>query len=325
MILLTGGTGFVGRHLARQFSSDRSAVRVLSRQPGRVPLPEGISWVQGDLGDASSLHSALRGVETVVHAAAVVPGGATPDEALERVNADGTRALADAARAEGVRRFVHISSAGVYGDGRAAVPHRESDPTSPGTAYERSKLAGERTLANALDGAEVSWTILRPQGLYGSDRPATTAFFREVGRRRFWLHGPARVLVHPTHVQDLASAVRLVINREDLSHEVINIGGDRAVEFRELIALIGARVGHVPAQYTAPRWTGEVAARIARLWSTAGQPPASLARMARGWVNRAVSIDKARRLLGFEPSTLEHGLEQTVQELLRTGVRLRHA
>ena len=100
VILLTGGTGFVGRHLARQFISDRSAVRVLSRQPGRVPLPEGISWVQGDLGDALSLHAALRGVGTVVHAAAVVPGGATPDEALERVNADGTRALADAARAE---------------------------------------------------------------------------------------------------------------------------------------------------------------------------------------------------------------------------------
>lgn len=325
MVLVTGGTGFVGRHLVRQLLTDRGSARVMSRRPGGVALPQGMSWVQADLADPASLRKALRGIETVVHAAAVVPDGATPDEELERVNADGTRALADAARAEGVRRFVHISSAGVYGDGRAADPHLESDPPSPGTAYERSKLAGELALVDALDGAGVSWTILRPQGLYGSDRPATAAFFREVGRRRFWLHGPARVLVHPTHVQDLASAVRLVINREDLNHEVINIGGDRAVEFRELIALIGARVGHVPSQYTAPRWTGEVAARIARLWSTAGQPPATLARMARSWVNRTVSIDKARRLLGFEPSTLEHGLEQTVHELLRTGVRLRHA
>ena len=315
MILLTGGTGFVGRHLVQQFTIDARPLRVLSRTPGRITLPGTISWAAGDLRDAPSLHAALRGVDTVVHAAAVLPGSARTDSDLDAVNAAGTAAIARAAREMGVARFVQISSAGVYGDGGTAAPHRESDAPSPGNAYERSKLAAERALAASLADSRVSWTILRPQGLYAGDRPATAALFRKVATQRVWVHGSARVMVHPTYIADLVAAVALVIDRADLHSEVINIGGSRALELRDLIAMIGTQMEHTPRQVVLPRAAGRLAALLVRGWTAFGTPPAPLARQAREWINRAVNIDKARQLLGFTPVALEWGLDQTAAQL----------
>lgn len=319
MILLTGGTGFVGRHLIQQFTLDARPVRVLSRGPHSTTFPDAVSWATGDLRQPDSLRAALRGVDTVVHAAATLPGGPHVDQDLEVVNAGGTEAIARAARDAGVARFVHISSAGVYGDGVTAAPHRESDEPHPGNAYERSKLAAEHALGAVLAGSGVAWTILRPQGLYGADRPATAVQFREVATRRVWIHGSARLVVHPTYIEDLARAVALVLDRADLNAETINIGGSRALELHELITLIGARVGHTPYQVVLPRSAGRFAALLSGAWTRFGTPPAVLARQARKWINRAVSIEKAQRLLNFTPLALELGLDQTAAQLRRAA------
>lgn len=320
MILLTGGTGFAGRHLVQQFVADGRVVRILSRSPAPASPAGAVSYAQGDLTDPQSLRSALAGVRTVVHAAAVVSSERASEALLDRVNAGGTGSLARMAREMGVRRFIHIGSAGVYGDGATATPHRETDAPGAGNAYERSKLSAERALASALEGSPVEWTILRATGLYGPERPATVATFREVVRKRIWIHGPARVLVHPTHIADLVQAVGLVVDRDGLHGEVINIGGARYVEHRELIALIGTSVGHTPLQLQAPGWTSGAARLASQAWGVFANPPARLARLSRACINRAVSIEKARRLLGFEPVALEWGLERTAAQLREQGL-----
>jgi nucleoside-diphosphate-sugar epimerase len=319
VILVTGGTGFVGRHLVARLLTDGFSVRVLSRGPGATARPEGLEWAQGDLTVPASLAPALRGVDTVVHAGAVL--GEAGADAYERVNVAGTRAIALAAREAGVRRFVHVSSAGVYGDGDTGSPHAESDTPRPLTPYEKSKHAAEGALASALEGSAMRWTILRPQGLYGPDRPATQAFFRQVARSRLWLHGPARVVVHPTSIEDLASAVGRLMALDGLDRQIINIGGARALEFRELVSLVGRCMGRVPAQVCAPRWARMPAALLLRAWPARDAAPPSLQRCSRAWINRAVSTDKARRLIGFSPIDLEEGLRRTAA-LLREAGRL---
>jgi len=316
VILLTGGTGFVGRHVLARLTASGRPVRVLSRKVTALELPTGASAIVGDLADAASLGEALRGVQAVVHAAALLPGPQTTEAQLEVINGEGTGRLAALAAQAGVRRFVHLSSAGVYGDRPAAGAHAESDPLLAESAYQRSKRASELALAKALEGTPVSWTVLRPAGLYGADRPATQAFFREVATRRIWLHGPAPVRVHPTHIDDLTSAVALVIDREDLHREAINIGGDRPVSYRDLIALIGARVGHVPFQLAAPVWTRAVVSRVGNGTRVHGLT----ARLTRGGVDSAVDIGKARRILGFAPVRLESGLERTAAALRAQGM-----
>lgn len=325
VILLTGGRGFVARHLLRRLAADQCEVRVLSRSPGPLTTPDGVSWVQGDLVDPASIGRALKGVRTVVHAAGVLPGARARPEVYESVNVRGTEALARQAREARVRTFIHISSAGLYGDGSTSVPHEESDTPCPGTIYQRSKLRAELALQTALEESSVSWTILRPQFLYGPDQPATVRLFKSVARRQFWLHGPARALVHPTHVTDLVQAIGLVRARDDLHGEVINVGGGRSLDFRELIALIGARVGRRPIQLSAPGWTRTLARGAARGWKVVTPPPEILTRLMRSWITSAVSIEKARRLLRFEPMLLERGLSETADELRQMGSLKRDA
>ncbi len=316
MILVTGGSGFVGRRLVSQLASSGHRVRVVSRRPGAVSFAPEVEVVGGDLEDAASLARAAAGAETVVHLAARVPGSTVPESMLERVNAAGTSALAGAARDARVRRFVHVGSAGVYGDGATLAPHRETDPPHPGNGYERSKLAAEAALRGELDGSEVRWTILRPAGVYGPGRPATASLFRQVARRRLWLHGPSVVIVHPTYVDDVVAAIRLVLGRDDVAGQIFNVGGERALDYMELVALIGARLGRSPMQLRAPAWSGRAAAAAAGLWRMLGAgAPARLERLGRPIVNRGLDISKARQVLAFEPVPLARGLDATAASL----------
>ncbi len=175
-------------------------------------------------------------------------------------------------------------------------------------------------MVEALEGSPVCWTILRPPGLYGADRPATAEFFAEVSSRRVWLHGPVPAFVHPTHVIDLVGALVRVLDQTNLHREVLNIAGERPVDLREWIELVAERVGKNPLQISAPGWSRSVAAGMADAWQLVGSPPGVLRRLARRRVNRTVDIEKARRLIGFEPVSLEWGLDQTVSELRNKGL-----
>lgn len=290
MILLTGGTGFVGRHMMATCAAEGRAVRVLSRRAAPAPLPASVTWTQGDLGDAALVRSALEGIETVIHAAALLPASGASPAAFHQVNVEGTRTLAGIARTI-VKRFIFVSTAGVYGD-RGHAPHAESDATAPDDLYSRTKLTAEQAMAKALLNSEVRWTILRPPGLYAGDRDETAALVHAVATKPVWLHGPRRVILQPTHVSDVVRAAITVSTRDDLGGEILNIGGARTLAFQELIAMVGARVGHSPRQVSLPAFRT---------------------------VDRSIGIARARQRIGFEPMPLEAGLDATVAELRSAG------
>ena len=291
MILITGGTGFVGRHLIDRCTVERVPLRVLSRRAAPAALPPGVTWSTGDLTDVTALRGALIGVRTIIHAAAMLPASGANEAEFRRVNVTGTSTLAGLAQESGVGQFVFVSTAGVYGEA-ARAPRTESDATCPADSYSRTKLEAELAIRRTLDGSGVRWTILRPSGLYAGDREETATLVHAVATRRLWLHGPTRVVLQPTHVDDVVRAALAVARRDDLSGEVLNIGGSRTLAYQDLISLIGARVGHTPLQVSAPRFRT---------------------------VDRSISIERARRVIAFEPMPLDAGLDATVAELRRVG------
>jgi nucleoside-diphosphate-sugar epimerase len=321
MILVTGGTGFIGRRLTAALAEADRPVRVLTRSGARpADLPAAIDVRTGDLLDDGSLDDALADIDTVIHLAGVVAAGRmTPDAA--RVNLEGTRNLARRARERGIAAFIHCSSAGVYGSGRTDIPHAETTPPHPETDYERSKLESEHALVEALDHSAVRWTILRPTGIHGPGRPATLSFYRRIAGKRLWVHGPSRMVVHPTHVDDLVRSICLVCDRRDLSGETFNIGGDRAITNQALIDMVARAMNHHIAQLTLPRITraGASLCRIA-MQGIGLTPVPVLDRLARPIVNRAVDNSKARRELGFAPIDLEQGVKTTVEWFSRQGL-----
>ena len=204
-VLITGATGFVGSHIAEAFVAagykvrcglrSTSDVRWISNLPiERTPL---------DLDHPDDLSKALENVEIVVHVAGVT--SARRPEDYYRVNADGTRRLAEAARGAGVGRFVQISSLAARG------PDGHDHPAS---AYGRSKLEAEKLL-RGLDGP-MRTVVLRPAAVYGPRDTDLLPLFKMASRG--WLTLPAGPgSLQPVYAADVAKAVLAAASKQEAS------------------------------------------------------------------------------------------------------------
>jgi nucleoside-diphosphate-sugar epimerase len=310
VILITGGTGFIGRALIQALAPRGQRMAVLTRDPARLSIRTGqIAVRQGDVLDPRSLVAALEGITTIIHLAAALPDSGLPPSTAWRINVEGSTNLARAAAQHDIAQFVHGSSAGVYGDGFTTEPRRESSPLAPRTWYEQSKAEAERAIAGELSGSSVAWTVLRSTGVHGPGRLASARFYRRIRRRPVWVHGPATVIVHPTSVHDVVAAIGLTIGRTDLGGEVINIAGPRALTYPDLIALVASRMGVRVSQFQVPGRLARILARLAPPGSSRGR---GLERFTRAVVNRSLDTGKAERLIGYAPYPLDAGIDETI-------------
>jgi len=209
-VVVTGGSGLVGRAVIRRLSSNHDVVNVDLEDPGQ---PAG-RHVRADVLDERAMLAALDGAGAVVHAAALPgPSFGTEDE-IERVNVEGTRIVARVALDRGVGRFVFVSSEAVlgfvFGCGRVGpryLPIDESHPTRPTDPYGRSKLRAEEILARDADDRMVV-VSLRPPWVWVPeeyDRARRLTRSPEEWRDGLWAY---------VHGDDLAGAVESALARD---------------------------------------------------------------------------------------------------------------
>jgi nucleoside-diphosphate-sugar epimerase len=203
--LVTGGTGFVGRHLVEHLRAAGDDVTALVRSPQRAaPLAAiGARLEPGDLNDHAALARAVAGQDVVYHVAGTV---AAPSEAAYLAgNRDGTANLVRATTDAGVRRFVLVSSLAAAGPSRPGAPHRGEVEPHPVTAYGRSKLAGE----GVVRASTLAWTILRPPAVYGPrDRDNFLTVFKGLRLGVAPVFGDGSTELSAVYAPDLAEALR---------------------------------------------------------------------------------------------------------------------
>ena len=155
-LAVTGGTGFVGSRLLEAAVADGHQVSALARRP--VTPRANVDWVSGSLEQPSALDKLVARADAVIHVAGVISGRAAAD--FDRGNVDGTQAMLDAARASGVKRFVHVSS----------IAARE-----PGLSlYGASKAKSEQLVASS----GLPFAIVRPPAVYGPGDKETLELFK---------------------------------------------------------------------------------------------------------------------------------------------------
>lgn len=211
-VLLTGGSGFVGGHIARALVESGHDLRLLVRPTSDTSFVDDLPSERsvGDLREADSLRAACQGVDAVVHSAAVLRA-AHPDGFM-RANREGTRHLAEAAAESGVRRIVYISSLAAQGPSPNRTAESPETTPHPVSAYGRSKLEGERELLKFADHMQIA--MLRPPLVYGPADTGLLSFFW-MARRGFCVRlGDGSRLVDLVYGPDLADATVAILAAE---------------------------------------------------------------------------------------------------------------
>lgn len=322
-LAVTGGTGFVGRHVVRALLDAGCPVRMLVRDPGRVPpeIRDRCRLVVGDLLRPGTLPALVAGATHVVHMAAVVGAGGVELGDYRDVHVTGTRALAEAAASAGVSRFVHVSSVGIYGDtGTSAAS--ESTPPHPRDPYELSKWEGEEAVREVAGRTGLPLVVLRPAGVYGRWDRRLLKLFRGIARGRFVMIGRGSCRYHLVHVDDVAAAILVVLKHPAAVGEDFIVAGPEAVALSDLVARISELAGRPVPGVHVPLAPVLLAARltVAICRPFGIEPPLYPERVAFFTKERWYSTDKARRLLGFRPTVgLDEGLARTLRDYREDG------
>jgi len=287
-LLVTGATGEIGGPVLARIDRDRFRVRLMTRG-NPEDGDDGVEWARADLVEPRGLEDALRGVDVVLHMAAVThsPRAARYHATNER----GTAHLLSAAERAGVRRFVHVSTRAVGAEGGA---------------YSHSKALAEEHVR----GAGLPWVLLRPGEVYGGGgRDPISAIARTLATSR-WIAilGDGTQGFAPVHVDDVAEATARALDAPDAEGETLTLAGPESMTYLELVSRVEAMLGvprrrriHVPAGLA------RLGIRIASAVGAGSFVPDQVARLQ---LEKSADIEAARRILGFAPRTLEEGLLQ---------------
>ena len=227
MVLVTGGSGFIGSELARQLSVSGERVRVLDVVGFPQPNPD-IEFCHGDIRNRDDVEKSLEGVKDVYHCVALVPLAKAGRKFWE-VNVGGTQVLLDQCEKKNVRHIVHISSSAVYGT--PECPITEKTPFHPLEIYGRAKYAGERLVFD-YQARGGSATIIRPRTVLGDFRLGIFDILFEwiFENRNIYLIGNGQNPFQFVHVADVVSACMQACSLRRTG--AYNIGTDRYVTLK---------------------------------------------------------------------------------------------
>ncbi len=291
MILVTGGTGFVGSHLIAQMRKQGLPVRALVRRPDKAgALRElGVEIVSGDLADARSLEDACAGVERVIHLVGIIQE--TPGATFQQVHVEGTRNLLEAARRCRVRHFFYQSALG----------------TRPGAAseYHRTKWQAEELVS----GSGIAYTILRPSLIYGPGDQFTLRL-AEIIRSSPVLPviGAGSSKVQPIFIDDVVACIVKAVTSDSFLNEIYEIGGPDQLTYEEVTRAIADALGikrpvvHMPLLFLRP---------AARLFETLlEKPPITTGQLQMLQEDNICSLRDVCEACGGKPVPFRDGLKR---------------
>ena len=315
-VLVTGGTGFVGTHIVAQLASLGERVVALSAEgeldeAARDFLGQAVAkvtCVKADVLDLETLCAVMKedAVDRVIHGAAVTAIGDLEPEAARQaavVNVGGTATVLEAARRTEVARFVHLSSASVYGATEPSVPLEEDAPLAPTGIYGITKRAAEEIVRRCFELFGMSGVILRLSAPYGPlerPNPLRTVMSPVFDWCRAALDGDEVELADDlerdlTYVADAARCVVLALRKQHLKYPVYNASCGENLRFSDILATL---------------------ARVRPGFRFHRKEGGSLSPFFRASLRGPLSMKRAREELGFEPRyDIERGLGRYLEWL----------
>ena len=325
-LFITGATGLVGSHAVEEALKRGFRVKALVRGSSDTRWLD--SWrvekVLGDLEDSRALRQGVEGADWVFNCAAKVGDWGTLEE-FRRLNVDALRLLLDTASDAKVGRFVHVSSLGVY-EGR---DHFGTDETTPPAAealdgYTRSKVEAEALALRYVKERGLPLTVVRPGFIYGErDRTVLPKLLHSLRTGRFAYFGSGDQALNCIYVKNLVYGIFLAAESPGTPvGDVFNVTDGPRVSKKQFIGRVAELAGLKPPRRKIPLWLAWTLAvlleRRAKRKGLTTPPLVNKARYKFLGLNLDYSIEKARRVLGYDPPfTTEQGLVASIEEFLK--------
>jgi len=314
-IFVTGGTGFLGRHLLAALCRAGFDVRALVRRPDAhswLRQYPNLTVVQGDVQDARAVAAGVAGCRYTIHAAGLFRfwGDAATFKA---VNVGGAETVMAAAQAAGCARIIHISTVYLIGTPPTGRIIDETYPPQPADPYQQSKLDAERVaLSYAERGAPV--IVLRPGAFYGplGHYAFNRLFFRDPMRGLIMQLNGGRYIILPVYIADVPRATLLALTR-GRPGEIYNIC-DAPIAHKDAFNIVCAEANLWYPRLTLPDWAGIAAAHALEALAAITRREPFYPLNLRSYVYNywRVSGEKAQRELGFTPTPFGEGAKQTI-------------
>lgn len=319
-IFVTGGSGFIGRHLVRQLVARKHTVKALSRSPNSDMLLHqmGAQPVRGHLHDLPALRAGMEKCDAVFHLAAWYGLGKRRAAQAERINVAGTRNVLHTAHQAGIPRIIYTSTIAVFGDTKGRLVDEAYQHAGPFLSeYDRAKWLAHYRVALPLIEQGAPITIVMPGAVYG---PGDTSIVHDL--MRLFLQGQMPVIPGPetalayAHVEDVARGHILALEKGKIGESYILAGPVRTMrEMARLWSALGERPAprlEIPAGLLRPL------APLMGLLETLVDLPApfteeAVRSLGATYIARS---DKARAELGWEPRPVEEGMRETANSIL---------
>lgn len=291
MILVTGGTGYVGSRLVQKLVEQERPVRLLVRDVdgARRKFPKGVAFAQGDMTQSETLPAALAGVDTVIHLVAIIRERG-PDVTFEKINYQGTVQIIDAEKHAGVRRHLQMSALG-------ALP----DPDFP---YHDTKYRAEQYVkASGLD-----WTIFRPSIIFG---PGDQFFTTLAGLAKlpapFVMPDGGTTKFQPVWLWDVVDSFIKALDDPATIGKTYELGGPEILSYKEMVGVLMDVTGHHRPMLPLPAALLKPAAfTFDKLLS---RPPVTPEQLKMLKLDNSSKDSATATLIGRPPKSLREGLD----------------
>lgn len=322
-VALTGASGYTGGRLLQVLRQRGDEVSALVR-PSSVSdrlRESGATLVEGGLTDGAALDRLVDGADAVLHVAAVYRTAGHPDSYYRDVNVGGTERLLEAAARAGVGRFVHTSTVGVHGHVKDP-PADEDAPVAPGDIYQATKAEAEALALQFHRERGLPVAVVRPGAIYGPGETRLLKLFRAIARGRYAIVGDGRSFYHPVYIDDLVQGFLLALDHDGAVGESFLICGPEYVSQNDLARAVAEHTRGRVLPIRIPAWPIQLLGDLVEAVCVplGVEPPLHRRRVDFWTKSRAFSIEKARRVLGYDPQVhLDEGVARTAASYQEAG------
>lgn len=288
MILVTGGSGFVGRAVVTRLAQGGQAVRVLARGRRQADLPVGVQEMHGDLVTGDGVAEAMERADKVVHLVAVIRESG--DQTFERVIWRGTERLIQSAKVAGVGKVVYVSAIGA-----------KDDPRYP---YLQAKWQAERAVVRS----GLNYTIIRPSIVFGDGDEFVNAL---AGLVRYNpvvpIAGDGKAKFQPIWVEDLATCILGCLDEDAHSGETLEVGGPEHLTYNDMVELVKQALGKSRAKLHVPLAVMKPLSQV--MGWVLPRPPVTPDQLKMLELDNITDVDSVMKSFGVQPRRLADTLD----------------